>query len=45
MRGLSASIVGELLITVLYPSGVQASGSQSWVDEPFVDLVRPGSMF
>ena len=42
MRGLSASTVGELLMAVIYPSGVQASGSQ--VHEPFEDLVCPGCM-
>ena len=38
MRGLSASIVGELLMAVIYPSGVQASGSQSF--NRFTNLLK-----
>ena len=30
MRGLSASIVGELLMAVIYPSGVQSLGSRTF---------------
>ena len=41
MRGLSASIVGELLMAVLYPSGVQASGSQSLGSRTFCRSCSP----
>ena len=41
MRGLSASIVGELLMAVIYPSGVQASGSQSLGSRTFCRSCPP----
>ena len=41
MRGASASIVGEVLMDLLYPSGVQASGSQSLGSRTFCRSCPP----